>query len=446
MSDDKTELVKALRSQALRISGAPDAYDALLEFIGDARLVLLGESTHGTHEFYSERAKITQRLIREKGFSAVAVEADWPHAFRVNRYVRGAPGDADAIHSLGGFQHFPSWLWRNTDVLNFIDWLHVHNGSCPNAEAQTGFYGIDLYSLNSSIEAVLRYLDKVDPDAAKRARYRYGCFEHFGEDSQAYGYAAGFGLSASCEEEAVNELVELRHQAARYVSEAGPAHDEFFYAEQNARLITNAERYYRTLFQSRIASWNVRDQHMAETLIALLEHLSQRQGHPSKMVVWAHNSHIGDARATEMGDLGELNVGQLMREHYGDDVVLIGFSTNSGTVTAASEWGGEVSRKRVRAALPDSYEALLHETGVTNFLLILHGNKVLAGLHEPRLARAIGVIYLPHTERVSHYFSVRLADQFDALLHFDETRAIEPLERTATWERGEVPETFPFSV
>jgi erythromycin esterase-like protein len=294
---------------------------------------------------------------------------------------------------------------------------------------------------------VLAYLDKVDPEAAQRARYRYACFDHFGEDPQAYGYAASFDFSASCEGEVISQLVELRRRAAEYATRDGRvAADEYFYAEQNARLVKNAEEYYRSMFQGRISSWNLRDRHMAETLEALVAHL-ETQAQPPKVVVWAHNSHLGDARATQMGDAGELNLGQLVRERYGDEAVLIGFTTYHGTVTAASTWGGPAEHKRVRPALRDSYEALFHDLGLPRVLLILgNGDGALRELRQPRLERAIGVIYLPETERISHYFEARLTDQFDAVLHFDDTRAVEPMERTAEWERGRLPETFPSGI
>jgi erythromycin esterase-like protein len=335
-------------------------------------------------------------------------------------------------------------MWRNADVLDFLRWLRAHN-DVLNADAQrVGFYGLDLYSLHTSIGAVLGYLDKVDPEGAQRARYRYGCFDHFGEDPQAYGYAANFNLNASCENEVITQLVELRRRAAEYATRDGRvAADEYFYAEQNARLVKNAEEYYRSMFHGRVSSWNLRDRHMAETLDAMVVHLETQARHP-KVVVWAHNSHLGDARATQMGDAGELNLGQLVRQRYGREAVLIGFTTYHGTVTAASTWGGPAEHKRVRPALPDSYETLFHNLELPRFLLVLgDGDDALQGLRQPRLERAIGVIYLPETERISHYFEARLADQFDAVLHFEETRAVEPLERTAEWERGRMPETFP---
>src|SRR6266536_1796661 len=366
----------ALRSAAHPLTGAAHDYDPLLRLIGDARVVLLGEASHGTHEFYRERARITRRLIEERGFTVVAVEADWPDAYRVNRWVRGGSEAGGAIDSLDGFQRFPRWMWRNRDVLEFVSWLREHNDFAEPA-ARVGFYGLDLYSLFSSIEAVLGYLDQVDPEAARRARYRYGCFEQFAEDTQAYGYAANFGLSRSCEDQAVQQLVDLQRRAAELSQRDGRIpEDEFFYAEQNARLVANAEEYYRTMFQGRISSWNLRDRHMAETLDALLSHFD-RKGGRARIVVWEHNSHIGDARATELGESGEWNVGQLARERHGSDAVLVGFITYAGTVTAASDWDQPAQRKRVRPALPGSVEALFLEVTVPDFLLPLRSDPKL---------------------------------------------------------------------
>ena len=290
------------------------------------------------------------------------------------------------------------------------------------------------------MEAVLRYLDKVDPDTAKLARTRYACFDHFGEDTQIYGLIAGSGLAKSYQEGVIGQLVGLQRRAMSY------ARRDFFYAEQNVRLVKNAEAYYRSMFLRDVSSWNLRDHHMAKTLEALVTHLDRQAGR-AKVVVWAHNSHVGDARATEMGQRGELNIGQLARERYGVEAILVGFTTHHGTVTAASEWGGPAERKRVRPALPGSYEVMFHVTRLARFLLTWPGHDLLVeGLRDSQLERAIGVIYRPDTERLSHYFRARLPDQFDAVLHFDETRAVEPLERTAKWEAGEVPETFPFGV
>jgi len=443
-----TMLLEALRDAALPLVGVPADYDPMMELIGDARVVLLGEASHGTHDFYAVRAAITQRLIAEQGFTAVAVEADWPDAYRATCYVRGAGGDASADAALSGFKRFPTWMWRNTVVCAFIDWLRAFNQALPPARP-VGFYGLDLYSLYGSLAAVIGYLDRVDPAAAARARERYACFEHVHQDSQDYGLATSVGLAESCEEAVVAQLVELQRHAPAYANRDGPvAADEYFYAEQNARLAKNAEEYYRAMYRGRVSSWNLRDRHMTETLDALIAHLEQ-QGGPSKVVVWAHNAHLGDARATEMGAHGALNVGQLVRERYGRAAVNVGFTTDTGTVTAASDWGGIAARKRVRPGLAGSYEALFHDTGIGRFLLPLRDDGgTVEGLRQPqpRLERAIGVIYRPETERWSHYFDARLADQFDAVVHIDETRALEPLERTAPWEAGEAPETFPSAV
>ncbi|HEX6290362.1 MAG TPA: erythromycin esterase family protein [Herpetosiphonaceae bacterium] len=439
-----TGLAQSLRAVAQPLTGAATDYDALIEQIGAARVVLIGEASHGTHEFYRERAEITKRLIRERDFHAVAVEADWPDAYRVNCYVRGGGGDRDSDAALSGFKRFPTWMWRNTVVRDFVEWLREHNLAAPQNAPKVGLYGLDLYSLYASIDAVLEYLAKVDPEAAARARYRYACFEHFGEDPQAYGYVASFNLSQSCHDEVLEQLRELQRRAGEYARrDGGVAEDEYFYAEQNARLAKNAEDYYRTMFQGRVSSWNVRDCHMAETLDALIGHLD-RHGGRSKVVVWEHNSHLGDARATEMGESGELNVGQLVRERYGRESFLIGFSTYTGSVTAASDWGAPPERKRVRPGLKGSYEALFHAVGMPAFLLNLRArHPAIDELRQERLQRAIGVIYRPETERLSHYFHARLPEQFDALLHLDETRAVEPLDRTAEWESGEPPETYP---
>jgi erythromycin esterase-like protein/predicted phosphoribosyltransferase len=435
--------VDLIRRRARPLRGAADDHDELIEALGQARVVLLGEATHGTHEFYRERALITTRLIAEQGFGAVAVEADWPDAYRVNQYVRGHGADRDAVEALGDFRRFPAWMWRNADVLDFIGWLRSHNETIPH-ERQAGFYGLDLYSLHASMRAVIAFLDKVDPPAARRARSRYACFDRFGDEMQSYAHAAGLGVEASCEREVVTQLVELRRQAAEYARRDGRlAQDEYFVAEQNARVVRDAEAYYRTMLGGRVESWNLRDRHMTDTLGDLMRFLGQPD-QPARLVVWAHNSHVGDARATEMGELGELNVGQLARERFGADVLSVGFSTYTGTVTAATDWDGPAHRRHVRPALAASYEQLFHETGLARFLLPLRTDLDLASaLAHPRLERAIGVLYRPESERRSHYFHARLSDQFDYIVHIDETRAVEPLERTSAWEAGELAETFP---
>jgi erythromycin esterase-like protein/predicted phosphoribosyltransferase len=439
-------LIKALRQIAYPLVGLARDYDPLIGRIGEARFALLGEASHGTHEFYCERAEITKRLIAEKNFSAVAVEADWPDAYRLNRYVRGASDDVDAVEALADFRRFPTWMWRNTVVVEFIEWLRAYNDALPPGAEKVGLYGLDLYSLHASMKAVLQYLEKVDPEPAERARERYSCFDHVGEDTQAYGLMTRLNLSRSCEEEVIGQLIELQRRAADTMRrDGGLADDDLFHAEQNARLVKNAEAYYRSVFLEEVSSWNLRDRHMAETLDALVEYLGRKVG-SAKVAVWEHNSHLGDARATEMGQRGELNVGQLTREKYAGEAVLIGFTTHHGTVTAASDWGKSAERKRVRPALAGSYEALFHAVRHDRFLLILNDSDLMVQQLAARLERAIGVIYRPETERQSHYFGARLVEQFDAVLHFDKTRAVKPLESTEEWETGELPETFPFAV
>ncbi len=430
---------------------APDGIpppEALEELIGDARIVLIGESSHGTHEFYESRAAITTWLIEEKGFCAVAAEADWPDAYRVNRYVRGLGDDKSADEALSGFERFPAWMWRNVVVRDFVDWLRERNRRHEsNGRPQAGFYGLDLYSLHRSMHEVIAYLDRIDPKAAARARERYGCFDHTSaDDGQAYGYAAAFGAGPSCEQEAIEQLVEIQRHALAYARRDGLlAEDELFYAQQNAQTVRNAEVYYRAMFGGRVNSWNLRDKHMAETLEALLNHLDRHHDVPStRIVVWAHNSHVGDARATEVWADGQLTLGQLARQRFGGQARLIGFSTYTGTVTAATDWGGVAERKAVRPALNGSIEELLHETGKSAFLTsALLTPEAADPLSAVRLGRAIGVIYRPETERQSHYFHVRPADQFDAMIHIDRTQALEPLEVTSLWIAGETPETYP---
>src|SRR5436190_17166057 len=412
-----------VREIAQPLSGGVNDYDGLLKLIGDAQFVLVGEATHGTHEFYSERAAITKRLIAEKGFSLVAIEADWPDSARVHRYVRGTTADANANEALSDFRRFPIWMWRNTGMVEFVEWLRNFNRDIDPKRAPVGFYGMDLYSLHASIEAVLKYLEKVDPDSAKRARQRYSCFDHFSHKPQEYGYATTVHAAEPCEEVVVEQLVELQSKAAEFLNRDGEvAREELFFAEQNARLVKDAEQYYRSMFRGRASSWNLRDRHMVETIEALVAHLNgSRQ---TKAIVWAHNSHLADARATEMSEHGEFNVGQLIREHFGNEVVLVGFTTHHGTVTAASDWGADAERKNVRPALRGTYEELFHKTGLERFWIDLRrmGEEAPNALSGPRLERAIGVIYRPESERLSHYFHVRLPKQFDAVIHIDETR------------------------
>lgn len=412
------------------------AFGALFDRFADARIVLLGEASHGTSEFYRARAAITRRLIEAHGFTIVAVEADWPDAAAIDRHVRHKPARGDAEPA---FQRFPSWMWRNTDVDAFVAWLRDHNRDAAE-ERRAGFYGLDLYNLNGSISAVIGYLDRVDPEAAAVARERYGCLTPWRSDPASYGRMAITEGYARCEEAVVAQLRELFGKSRDYAAADG---DDFLDAAQNARLVASAEAYYRVMYYGSAESWNLRDTHMFETLELLL----QAKGPEAKAVVWAHNSHIGDARATEMGQArGELNIGQLCREHYGEEARLIGFGTHGGTVAAATDWDGEMEVKRVNPSRPDSYEHACHDSGGERFLLDLREGEqpvVRAALMAPLLERFIGVIYRPDTERWSHYSSAVLPQQFDAWLWFDETKAVTPLP---TRERAGAEETYPFGL
>jgi erythromycin esterase-like protein len=437
-------LLHEIRDQARPLTGSYGDYDGLLQMIGDASFVLLGEASHGTHEFYRQRAAITKRLITEKGFNAVAVEADWPDAYRVNRFVRGESGDAEGVEALEGFERFPSWMWRNADVLDFVGWMRSHNDNASSYDRQVGFYGLDLYSIHKSINEVMAYLEQRDPEEAAKAKILYSCMDRYGRDPQRYGMMVGAGMGAGCRTEVIRQLVDLRTKEAELLARNGQtAVDEFFFAEQNARLVKNAELYYRKMFRSDVSSWNQRDEHMMETLLELVHHLQSCHG-SAEVVVWAHNSHLGDARATAMGRNGEWNIGQLVRQAFPGQCRLIGFTTFEGTVTAASGWHLPAERKQVRPGMEGSFEHLFHQVGIPNFWLDLtRDNPAVEGLREQRLERAIGVIYRPDTERRSHYFEASLSDQFDAVIHFDTTRAVEPLECNAEWEKGEMPETYP---
>ena len=408
---------------------------ALVERLGDARVVLLGEATHGTSEFYRMRARITRELIENHGFRIVAVEADWPDAARVDHYVRHRLSPAPEWTA---FSRFPTWMWRNREVREFVDWLRGHNEERP-LEERTGFYGLDLYSLYRSIDEVLRYLDGVDPDAARVARGRYGCLTPWERDPAVYGRAAMTGAYRTCESEVVEILQDLLHRRLEYVERDGQS---FLDAVQNARLVTAAERYYRVMYHGSRESWNLRDSHMFETLELLLAF----GGADSRAIVWEHNSHVGDATATEMGGRGEHNVGALARDRFGERAFLVGFGTDHGTVAAASEWGGPMELKSVRPAAEGSYEHLFHLSEADAGLLHLREPvrpEVREELLEARLERAIGVIYRPETEMMSHYFHASLPRQFDEYIWFDRTTAVTPLSGP---ELDGVPDTYPFGL
>ena len=422
-------MLDLLRGEAIRLGDGMRDYDALLESVGKRNFVLLGEATHGTQEFYRMRAEISLRLIEEHGFDAVAVEADWPDAYRLNRYVLHEGGDTAASLAFGDFQRFPRWMWRNEEVLRFIEALRLRNGTRPPS-ARVGFYGMDMYSLYRSAQAVVDYLATVDAEQADVARRQYAALDHV-RDPQRYGYEAAFGIRPDCREAVHERLLALWQRAPEYLSKDGrDAADEYFFAERNAQVVASAESYYRAMFGSRAESWNLRDEHMVRTLFALQKHL-RALGGAGKIVVWAHNSHLGDARATEMSHAGEWNVGQLVRQRAGmDEALLVGFTTATGTVTAAYEWDGEPERRIVRMARTDSYEYLFHSTRMDRFYLPLQG-EVAHMLSSPMLERAIGVLYRPDTEYESHYFMASLPAQFDAVFHLDETSAVEPLDTIA---------------
>jgi len=419
----------------------------LLKRIGDAPVVLLGEASHGTQEFYDMRSRITRRLIEEKGFNVVALEADWPDAAVLDAHVRG--DGRDGRPEGGPFQRFPTWMWANQPVLGFVNWLAARNRKVGHAK-RAGIYGLDLYSMFTSIDSVLEYLDAVDPDTAEIARERYACLMPWSQDPAGYGRMVLSERYRACEEEVVEMLQDLQGKRFDYAARDG---ERFFDAARNASLVQSAERYYRAMYYGSRPSWNLRDQHMFDTLRAVLEF----RGADAKAVVWAHNSHLGDARATEMSAHGEHNVGQLVREHYGNEAYLVGFGTNRGTVAAASHWGGDMERKQVRPALAGSYERLCHDTAIPNFFLPLRDatprpdsadrhdvrRQARTVLSTPRLERAIGVIYRPETERQSHYFQADLPEQFDEYLFIDETTALDALPVQPS-ERA--PDTFPFGL
>ncbi|HZH50664.1 MAG TPA: erythromycin esterase family protein [Microvirga sp.] len=429
------EAVRVVREHGEELPPISDvkAFGSMFDRFSDAKVVLLGEATHGTSEFYRARAAITRRLIEEHGFNIVAVEADWPDAARIDAYVRHRPvPDGDDV----AFERFPTWMWRNEEVADFVNWMRDFNRERPEGH-RAEFRGLDVYSLNSSIRAVLDYLDKVDPEAAQEARARYGCLSPWQSDPAQYGRAVLTGRKRPCDEALLKQLQDILDPRLEYLKADGG--EAFFDAVQNAKIVHAAEHYYRIMYEGATESWNLRDRHMFETLQSLL---ARREN--ARAVVWAHNSHIGNASATAMGWQGEFNLGELCRTAYRSDAVLIGFGTDRGTVAAASDWDEPMEIKDVRPARPDSHERIFRDTGLGCFLTDWreNGQRDLKDvLSRPRLERAIGVIYRPESELYSHYFEAVMADQFDAFVWFDETRAVTPL--THAHGRG-MPETYPF--
>jgi erythromycin esterase len=432
VGESSRELADLVRETSRDLEG-PEDLDALLERIGEACCVLLGEATHGTSEYYAWRVRISERLIREKGFSFIAVEGDWPDCYEVNRYVKGYPDSgSDAREVLRTFERWPTWMWANEEVASFAEMLRRHNEGLPE-ERKIGLYGLDVYSLRESIDEIINYLERVDPDAVPAARRAYGCFEPYGEDAREYARATAF-VPTSCEEEVVALLSELRGRVARYEDDP----EARFAAEQNALVVKNAEAYYRTMVRGGAESWNVRDRHMAETLERLMCH----HGPEARGIVWEHNTHIGDARYTDMARSGMVNVGQLAREEWGDeDVVLVGFGSYRGSVIAGARWGAPMERMAVPPAREGSWEDVMHAAGEGDRLLVFSGAQE-EGFLDPRAHRAIGVVYDPAAERHGNYVPTVLSRRYDAFVYLDETRALRPFE-VRPCRDGEPPETFP---
>ena len=436
--DDRGGALADRLGEAARPLRTPSQLDALLDAVGDARYVLLGEATHGTSEFYGWRAEISKRLIREKGFSFIGVEGDWPDCYRVNRYVKGyreAGERAEAV--LHAFDRWPTWMWANREVAALAEWLREHNAR-QAPERQVGFYGLDVYSLWASMAEVVRYLQRVDPELARAARRAYSCFDPYHDDEHEYARATAL-VPLSCEDEAVATLRALRSRATEFREDG---RDAYFDAEQNALVARNAELYYRTMVRGGPTSWNVRDHHMAETLDRLMAH----HGPAAKAIVWEHNTHVGDARFTTMARAGMVNVGQLVRQgHEREGVLIVGFGTHRGTVIAGDEWGAPMARMRVPAARAGSLEDLLHRAGVGDSLFLFDGSDDggVGGLDEPVDHRAIGVVYDPNAERWGNYVPTLLPRRYDAFVFIDESRALDALHMPVSVRDDEVPETYP---
>jgi erythromycin esterase-like protein len=410
-----------------------------MERIGDARYVLLGEASHGTSEYYVWRMWLSQRLIREKGFKFIAVEGDWPDCYQVNRYIKGYPDSGKSARDvLQAFDRWPTWMWANWEIVALAEWLRKYNLAVPE-EKRIGFYGLDVYSLWESMDAVMQYLQRMDGSAVEAARKAYRCFEPFGEDVQEYARATASFVPETCEQEAAAMLAALRRELPDWSRDGGEAH---FVAEQNALIVKNAETYYRTMVRGGPESWNVRDRHMVETLDRLMEfHDSD-----AKAIVWEHNTHIGDARATDMALSGMVNVGQLVRQaHRADDVAVVGFGSHRGQVIAGRQWGAPMERMRVPEAQPGSWEAVLHGASQNDKLMLMDD---CAGSPVSRFQlghRAIGVVYEPAFESWGNYVPSVLPERYDAFLYIDESRALHPLHIKPRPD-AEPPETYPWNV
>jgi len=427
------EIVDEIKVKAIAFNTIKEyPIDKLLDRIDDAQVVLLGEASHGTSEFYLTRQEITKALIEKKGFNFVCAEADWSDAEQINSYVRNQYTEKDWMP----FTRFPQWMWKNKEVLNFVTWLKEYNVLHQN---KTGFYGLDLYGLENSMELVINYLENIDVDLANLAKTRYACITPFMSDPATYGKMVVSKQLESCEKEILKMLVDLLKNKNKLNHSP-----EYFYAYQNANVVVDAERYYKAMYYGSAESWNLRDFHMFHTLKSLLSYF----GSDSKAIVWAHNSHIGNALATEMYSRGEINIGHLCKEHYGDKSYNIGFGTHTGTVAAAHNWGGKMEVMHVNSSLVNSYENLCHQSEIANFTLPLRekysGKKLRELLSTPKLERAIGVMYRPQTERMSHYFHAVLPSQFDEYIWFNESKAVTPISSKSVHPK--LLENHPFSL
>lgn len=421
------QTVDVLRERAHAITGDTDDYDALMAAIGGAHLVLLGEATHGTHEFYRERSRLTQRLITEKGLTSLGLEADWSDALRIDRYVRGISTDRSAEEALGGFDRFPRWMWRNREFADLVEWIRQHNAAVVDEKRKVRIFGLDLYGADESLAEVTRHLREVDPALAASTRRSYDCFDRYRGNFESYGTAAARSRRRSCESQAVDVLESIRSRMTVSPPQDRRLLEALFFAEQNARVVRNAESYYREGAVGKVSTWNLRDHHMVQSIDAIqrfLLRLNRRDG----MIVWAHNSHVGDARATDRAREGELNLGQLVREHWQRAASFtVGFTTHRGEVIAATNWGGKPQRKTLRTSIPRSHGALLHSLGMPAFYILLRDVDHEA-VTKPLQQRAVGVIYRPETELASHYFAATLREQFDAVIHIDVTAGLSPLD------------------
>ncbi len=399
-------------------------YYHLIKDIDERHLILMGQATYGTKEFYKIRSELTKLLIQEKGVNAVAIEGDWPDVYHINYYIKNLDPSLNEYKALERLQRFPSWLWHNEEIVKFLKWLREYNDQCQSEQDKVSIFGLDLYSMHASMKLVVEYLEKIDPEAAEKARNRYECLQQYGDDPSLYGYASSQGLIPDCKEEVYTQLIEILKFEINALQNQDISQEELLFLVQNARVVANAEAYYRSFFKGPELTWNLRTQHMIDTLETLRIYLQRKHGCYPRIVIWAHNSHVGDARATQLFELNQINLGQMVRDIYGFDAYLLGFSTYEGEVTSATHWGGEIETKHLMSALEGSYEHLFHFLSHPNFLLLLRQNLPIT---QPSLQRAVGVIYKPETEYASHYHLANLALQFDAILHIDTTRAVNPL-------------------